>query len=431
MKQYVEKHLISLHHSETLLINELSREAEGRGETIYKFGFGQSPFGPPPIVIETLKEKATSHEYIAVQGLPALREAIANCHQEDVGFDLTADQILIGPGSKMLIYCALAAFKELSLILPNPTWVSYEPQAKLAGHDVVRVNCAYEEKWRLTPEKLQQASDQCKPNQPKVLILTYPGNPDGLTYTPSELEGLATVARENNVIIISDEIYGFLNHQGDHVSISKYYPEGTIVTTGLSKWCGSGGWRLGVALIPESLGLAYRQTCIGIASETYSSATTPVQYAAIQAYQQEGTILAYIQRQRDILKAVGGWSQQQLLDVGVRVHAPEGGFYLFLDFSPFREQFRSLGVTTNTEMTEHLLKETQVALLSGDCFGMDTESLTCRLAYVEFDGDDALNGSFNIDSIESTEKSIERYCPKVKEGIGKLVAWLTNNPPLN
>jgi aspartate aminotransferase len=137
------------------------------------------------------------------------------------------------------------------------------------------------------------------------MVFNYPGNPDGLTYTESELTALTTVFRKYNILVISDEIYGLLNHQGNHVSLARFYPEGTIITTGLSKWCGAGGWRLGVALLPTTIEEKLKKTMIGIASETYSCASTPVQYAAIDAYQIGPDVEAYLAHQRRILNRVG------------------------------------------------------------------------------------------------------------------------------
>ena len=142
----------------------------------------------------------------------------------------------------MLIYAIMAAFKKANIFLVTPSWVSYEPQARLAGHTVYRIHTTFENKWRLLPDQLEKALDGVKDKEyPSILVLNYPGNPDGLTYKKEKLEELATVLKKHNVIVISDEIYGLLNHKGEHCSIAKFY-KNTIVTTGLSKWAGAGGW---------------------------------------------------------------------------------------------------------------------------------------------------------------------------------------------
>ena len=120
---------------------------------------------------------------------------------------------------------------------------------------------------------------------PGFLILNYPNNPTGVTYTRDELSDLAAVARERNLLVISDEIYAMTHFSGDHVSIATYYPEGTIISTGLSKWCGAGGWRLGIAAFPLDCAELLRFVAI-LASETFTSVSAPIQFAAIRAYEE-------------------------------------------------------------------------------------------------------------------------------------------------
>ena len=123
-----------------------------------------------------------------------------------------------------------------------------------------------------------------------------------------------------------------MTHTNQHVSIAEFYPEGTFVTTGLSKWCGAGGWRLGIAFVPDLLGPTFKRALLGIGSETYSSAASPVQKAAVIAFTDDSTP-NYIGYQRDILSALGQWCAKTLQKSGVNVHIPEGGFYLYPDFS--------------------------------------------------------------------------------------------------
>ena len=252
-------------------------------------------------------------EYVNVQGIKELREAVAAFHNHYESINIDPKNVIVGPGSKMLIYSILAAFNEADVFIVTPSWVSYEPQAHLAKLDVTRIQTNFESRWRLTPELLEEA---CKNRQDKerpiVLIFNYPGNPDGLSYTADELRALATVFRENKIVVISDEIYGFLNHSASHLSLAQFYPEGTIVTTGLSKWCGAGGWRIGVALMPSSFNDTLKNTIIGIASETYSCAATPMQYAAVKAYEVSLETENYLAHQRRILNLAGNYVYEQL-----------------------------------------------------------------------------------------------------------------------
>jgi aspartate aminotransferase len=118
---------------------------------------------------------------------------------------------------------------------------------------------------------------------PRILILNSPSNPTGCVYNEEELKAVADVARKYRMLVISDEIYSELHHSGDHYSISRFYPEGTIVSGGLSKWCGAGGWRMGFWLFPSSMAWL-RKSMLVMASETYTSVASPIQHAARRAF---------------------------------------------------------------------------------------------------------------------------------------------------
>lgn len=422
MKQVKWQGMRLSRESETLLINEASRLKEGAGDTIFKFGFGQSPFLPPSHVRHTLATHADKKSYVAVQGLAELRDAVASFHTVTDGVQRCADDVLIGPGSKQLIYTVLAAFEDVDVLLVTPSWVSYEPQAALARHQVIRLETNYRSRWRLTPEQLDNAlANRPDPTKQALLILNYPGNPDGLSYTQEELMALAVVCRAHRVLVISDEIYGLLHHQGAHVSLASVYPEGTIVTSGLSKWCGAGGWRLGVALLPATCDPVLKQTLIGIASETYSCAPTPVQYAAIEAYQWDDRVTHYLAKQRILLGAIAQYMTDQLRRVGVKLHDPQGGFYLNPDFSGCTALLRR-GISTSDQLAQSLLKEADVAVLPGTAFGYAKNTLVARIAYVDFDGEAAL------DVLEqealSGEALVAASCPKIVTGTTRLCEWI-------
>ncbi len=420
--------LRSVEKSQTLLLNEQSRNLEGSGQEVFKFGFGQSPFPPLGAAVEALRRHAAAKDYTAVQGLPALRERVAEFHRAVDHIDTKADQVLIAPGSKILIYAVMAAFTRADVLMPAPAWVSYAPQARLLGHAPIKVATDFAQHWRVTAESLERAlRTKADPAVPSVLILNYPGNPDGLSYTSEELQALTQVFRRHQVLVVSDEIYGLLDHTGQHVSLARHYPEGTIVTGGLSKWCGAGGWRLGTALLPQALKGEFQDTLLGIASETYSCASLPVQMAACEAYQWNEETQAYLAHQRRLLARIGGWVAQQLDKAGVRVHAPTGGFYLFPDFSNQAEGLRRAGIRTSAALCERLLADTGVALLPGDAFGMAPEHLCARLAYVEFDGAEALKASREIGLHNALDdNALRAVFAKTLRGTDKLTQWASS-----
>jgi aspartate aminotransferase len=261
--------------------------------------------------------------------------------------------------------------------------------------------------------------------RPRILVLNYPGNPDGLTYTAEELEELAEVARTYQVIVLSDEIYGQLHHNGKHVSIARYYPEGTIISSGLSKWCGAGGWRLGTFTFPPDLDWLL-ESMASVASETYTSVSAPIQYAAIRAFAGGTRIERYLWQSRRVLAALGNRCSDILRAAGVRVHAPEGGFYLFLDFGPLAEQLRrGRGFRTSGDLCKKLLADTGVAILPGQAFARPQEELTARLAYVDFDGARALTAGETVPIDEPLPESfVDQYCYNVVTATRLIAEWV-------
>ncbi|MFK7933187.1 MAG: pyridoxal phosphate-dependent aminotransferase [Saprospiraceae bacterium] len=398
--------------SPTLQINTLSRELAAQGRDIIKFGFGQSPFLPPTGVIAALQGAADRKEYSSVQGSLELRQRIAKFHFDHNGLKVQPENILLAPGSKILLFSIMMAFEELDVLIPQPAWVSYAPQVKLLGQHPILVKTSFTQRWRATAENLRAAVQQ-KRYQSSLLILNYPGNPDGLSYSAEELQTITKVARELNIWVIADEIYGLLDFENQHQSLANFYPEGTITTTGLSKWCGAGGWRFGAAFLPDAIPVDFKRALIGIASETYSCAPVPVQVAAEAAYADYAKLADYLQYQLEILKEVGTYCATQLQSFGVKVHAPQGGFYIFPDFENHREKLAQAGIKTSGEFCKKLLSDTGVALLPGTAFGCSPEQLTARLAFVDFN-EPADNEGF----------SWSKHGVRVKDGIERIGEWL-------
>nr|WP_321357463.1 aminotransferase class I/II-fold pyridoxal phosphate-dependent enzyme [uncultured Draconibacterium sp.] len=411
-----------LNQSATLLINERSNELIQKGETVYKLGLGQSPFPVPEIVQEALRQNAHQKDYLPVMGLLKLRETIAEFNYRHQGLECTADDIMIGPGSKELIFILQLVYYG-ELIIPTPSWVSYSPQARIAGRHVNWVPTSEESEWKLSPEKLDLIC-RSDPDRPRVVILNYPSNPTGATYTEEWLMELAEVARKYNIILISDEIYSLLDHNGEHVSIARYYPEGTIVSSGLSKWAGAGGWRLGTFTFPKNLKWLQKAMAT-VASETFTSTSAPIQYAAVTAFEDHPEIDEYLYHSRRILKSLGNYFANRLREKYVTVPTPKGGFYLFPNFSVYREKLAARGILTSFELCEAVLRDTGVAFLPGMEFGRQPEELTARIAYVDFDGEMVLKAAMNkYKDLPLTGEFLKKYCSKMVYAITKMEDWL-------
>ncbi len=410
---------LTIAKSGTLDSNEKWNELARAGRRIYRLGFGESPFPVPQTVQAALRGAAARTDYTAVAGLPELRERIAAFHHEADGYPIRADQVLVAPGTKPLIYSLMHAFSPCEFYAPGPSWVSYGPQAATAGHKVNRIATSFETRWRVTPEALEEAiARKGTPGADKLMALNYPGNPDGLTYTRSELQALTEVLRRHEVWVIADEIYALLDHSGAHVSLAGIYPERTLVTTGLSKWCGAGGWRLGALILPPSAPSALRDALLGLASEIYSCAPAPIQVAALSAYDLRADIQEHLGAQRRVLRAVGMAVYRALAAAGLRVHAPQGGFYLLPDFSPHRQLLAQRGIFNDRQLCDRLLDELGVALLHGSAFGVAPESLTARLAYVDFDGGAALAQA------KVGDAGLEVFAERMLEAISAVGTWL-------
>lgn len=402
--------------SATLAINEHSNELIAQGRTVYKLGLGQSPFPVPDCVADALAKNSHQKDYLPVKGLYALREAIAKYNQEVHGFESHADRVMIGPGSKELIFILQLVYYG-DLIIPAPGWVSYSPQAHIIGRHVHMIETQAENHWQLTPKQLDTLC-RTDPSRPRIVILNYPSNPTGCSYSRETLERLAKVARKYKVILISDEIYGRIHHSGDHESIAHYYPEGTIVSSGLSKWCGAGGWRLGTFSFPPGLEWLLDAMAI-VASETFTSTSAPIQYAAIRAYEGGPEIDQYLDRSRKVLKRLSDYLVDRLLAMEIEVLRPDGAFYLFPDFEHFREKLEAREIYTSVELCNAMLEEAGVAMLPGHDFGRKPEELTVRMAFVDFDGTKALQ---QIDTAD--DGFLQQCCPNMIAAMDALASWL-------
>ena len=397
----------NLKPSSTLLINEESKKLEKEGKQIFKFGFGQSPFQIPEDMVNELKKNSHQNKYLPMQGLPELRDAVALYTSNKKGKNYKADNVIIGPGSKELMFLLHILF-DGDVILPAPSWVSYAPQAIIGRNKVHWIETKRENNWFPTGEEIEQVISKNK-NKNYLLFLNSPNNPSGQIC--ENLDEIATVANKNNLIILSDEIYSELSFDTGFKSISNFCPEKTIISTGLSKWCGAGGWRLGYFIIPDSL-KEIRNKLKVLASETFSSVSAPIQYAAISAYQNDHS--SYIRNSSNILKNVGEYVYENLKSNNVIISKPKGGFYLM-------PEFVNKNFSTSSEMCKTILRDTGVALLPGSDFGCSEKKMLARLSFTDFDGSSFMNDIKKNKNIDL--KSINNFAPKIVEGTKKLREW--------
>lgn len=409
--------------SATLGIKDRVRALRREGRHVYDLGLGQSPFPVPEPVVEALRLAAPEKDYLPVRGLPALREAVADFHRRKDRIDREPDDVIVGPGSKELMFLLQIAYYG-EIILPTPCWVSYLPQARIIGRRISLIHTTHETGWKLTAEQFHHALKAVSDDsRPRLLILNYPGNPTGGTYNELELRAIADVAREYEVVVLSDEIYAQLHFSGGHTSIAHFYPEGTIQSSGLSKWCGAGGWRLGTFTFPPDLRWL-RDAMTAVASETYTAVSAPIQYAAIQAFRCGPEIERYLAHARRILAALAARCADSLRGSGARLIAADGAFYLFPDFSPHSDALASREVVDGWSLCERALTDVGAAALPGASFGRSRAELTARLALVDFDGAAALAASESIPLDQPLpDDFLHHHCRNVVEGVDRLAEW--------
>ena len=397
----------SLKPSSTLAINETSRKLEEQGRKIFKFGFGQSPFKVPVDVVEELKTNAHQNQYLPMQGLSKLRDAVAKYTSSKKNLNYKSENVIIGPGSKELMFLLHIIF-DGEIILPAPSWVSYAPQAILGRNKVKILQTKAENNWFPTAKEIEEFIIKDK-HKNYLLFINSPNNPSGQIC--ENLEEIAEVANKYNLIILSDEIYSELSFEQNYKSISNYCPNKTIISTGLSKWCGAGGWRLGYFIVPDTLNTIKDMINV-LASETFSAVSAPIQYAAIKAYENDHS--DYINQSRKILKAVGNYVYENLKSNKILINKPQGGFYLMPEF--LNKKFNS-----SAEMCDDILNKTGVALLPGSDFGFDQNRMLARLSFTDFDGKKFMEEIEDNTKIDDT--LINELAPKIVEGVDKLKKW--------
>ena len=405
----IKNNLKDLKTSATLRINEISKELENQGKEIYKFGFGQSPFMVPEDIITELKKNSHQNNYLPMQGLLELREAISKFENKKKQYEYNSSNIIIGPGTKELMFLLNIIF-DGDILLPAPSWVSYKPQAILGRNKFHFVETSREKNWFPSAKAIEKiVSQNSKKNY--LLFLNSPNNPCGLIC--ENLEELTEVIKKYKILVLSDEIYSDLTFENNFRSIAEYCPDQTIISNGLSKWCAAGGWRLGYFVIPNKY-LNLMNSLKVLASETFTSVSAPIQYAAILAFKNEQK--EYLSKSKNILQSLGNYVYKNLSSNNVLITKPQGGFYLMPEF--LNKKFNS-----SEEMCNDLLTKTGVATLPGSDFGFSPKKMLVRLSFTDFNGKIFME-NLNANKNKIDNEMIKKYAPKIVEGTKRLKAWV-------
>jgi aspartate/methionine/tyrosine aminotransferase len=341
--------------SGTLKMLDIAKQLEREGRAIIHMEVGEPDFDTPEHIKlaaqDALARGAT--KYTASAGTPELREAIAE-HLEGNGVQAAAKEVLVTPGAKHAIFCAMAAALDPGdeVIIPSPCW-TYEGIALINGAKPVFIETTQDEEFRLSVEALQE---KLTPNT-RMLVLNYPNNPTGATTNKKDLRALADLAVDHEFWVLSDEIYDCLTYEGEKMSIASMpnMHERTIYVNGFSKAYAMTGWRLGYSVAPIEL----TQEIIKIQQASTSCAAAFVQAAGVAALRGPQDCVnemreEYLKR-RDVI--VDGLN---LID-GFNCIKPKGAFYVF-------PSIEELGMKS-AELCERILKDAGVASVPGSEFG--------------------------------------------------------------
>jgi len=370
--------------SATLAANEILIRRRQAGEPVLPLSFGESGLPVHPLLRGALTHAAGNNSYGPVAGLPDLREAAAG-YWDRRGLPTGQESVISGPGSKSLLFGLLLAIGA-DVAVPQPSWVSYAAQATLAGARPHFVPTPPGEGGICDPASLVRVLEGARAAGRRIgaVLVTVPDNPTGRLGDPATVQDLADVAARYDLVVISDEIYRDLVFDSAAALASPvdFDPERTVVTTGLSKNLALGGWRIGVARVPDGpLGRTLHDQLIGIGSEIWSSASGPVQEAAALAFGEPPELAERISRSRSLHEAVCRAVADRFAAAGVIVPEPQAAFYLYPDFDPWREHLaRQHRVTTGPGLAALLLERYGVGVLPASAFGEDEAVLRVRVA---------------------------------------------------
>ncbi len=382
----------TLSESITIAISTLAQELKAEGKDILSFSAGEPDFGTPRVIkdaaIKAINDEFT--KYTAVDGIPALRIAIANKLKRDNGLTYTPNQIIANNGAKHSLFNLFSATIDVGdeVIIPSPYWVTYPELVKYCGGTVIKIETHDVSAFKITPEQLQNALTP----KTKMLVLTTPSNPTGSVYSKEELTALGKVLEGTDVIVASDEMYEKLIYEGTFTSaasVSQDMYERTVTINGLSKSVAMTGWRFGYMAAHNTELIKATKKLQGQSTSNINSIT---QMAAIVAL--DGKADADIEMMRVQFKARRDEAVELFNAIdGLSVLKPNGAFYLFVNIQDFSND--------SLKFAKDLLAKTGVAVVPGVGFGSE--------GYFRF------SFATDIESIRTGIKRIEGFVKELKK----------------
>ena len=396
----IANRLKSIKPSPTIAVTTKARELKAAGKDVIGLGAGEPDFDTPAHIKEAAKKAmdAGDTKYTAVDGTPALKQAICDKFKRDNQLEFLPENITVGCGGKQVLYNAfMATLNEGDeVIIPAPYWVSYPDMVALAGGTPVTVACGEENRFKITPEQLEAAIT----DKTKWVILNSPSNPTGAAYTREEMKALTDVlVKHPHVYVMSDDIYEHIVYNGFEFTtpaqVEPQLKERTLTINGVSKAYSMTGWRIGYAAGSVELIKAIAK----IQSQSTSNPCSVSQAAAVEALNGPQDYLkdnaAMFQRRRDAVVA-------KLNDIeGLTCQTPEGAFYVFPSCKEVFGKKTPVGaiIENDTDFASYLLEEALVAVVPGVAFGLE--------------------GFFRI-SYATSDELLEKACDRIKEACNKL-----------
>ena len=369
---FISDSLNRIKPSATMVITTKAAQLKREGKKVIGLSAGEPDFDTPEHVkeaaIEAIKKGYT--KYTNVEGIPELRQAIANKFKNDNNIDYPINQIIVGTGGKQILYNALMSSINVGdeVIIPAPFWVSYPDMTLLAGGTPVIVNCPSNLGFKLTADALEKVITK----KSKWLILNSPGNPTGACYSKDELEDIADVVRKHDhLYVMTDDIYEYIVYDNfkffTFAQVAPYLKDRTLTVNGVSKSHCMTGWRIGYAGGPPEL----IKAMIKIQGQSTSNASSISQYAALAGIKGNNDFLkpcldAFDERRKFVVKRLNAIE-------GMKCLMPEGAFYAYPNVLGIVGKQTPEGKTLNndTEIVEWLLDAAEVAAVPGSAFGLE------------------------------------------------------------
>ena len=365
----ISKRIAAIAESATLKVDAKAKALQAEGRPVISYAAGEPDFPTPAHIVEAAAKAVLdpkNHRYTPAVGLADLREAIAQKTLRDSGTQISANQVVVTNGGKQAVYQAFAVLLDAGdeVLLPTPYWTTYPEAIALAGGKTVKVFAGSEQGYKVTVEQL----DKAKTARTKVLLMCSPSNPTGAVYSKEEIAAIGTWAHQNNLWVITDEIYQNLVYDGIKAySITEVVPEmidKTIMVNGVAKSYAMTGWRLGWMAGPADAMKAAANLQSHLTSNVNNIAQKAALAALTGAQDEVQNMLKAFDRRRKLAVSELGKIDNWLAPM------PQGAFYVYSDVRGLLgKSWAGKQINTSLELCDLILEKAEVALVPGEAFG--------------------------------------------------------------